>query len=288
MKARCVDYFVREDPLFPSLVFNVEFTREHGEGDIVGVWIVGGNMDLQTPSKGFITVARLHTPHYFIFGTESVVEQIAFDIDPWKLEKFEEFREGRDLLLRINLRCNRVRSGGSIDPERTIILWRNGREIIKIPRSEWVDEILPRLGLKRIRLIEVPVLESVPTEFKDVPNYIEEAWKDYLRGDFDDAIANCRRCLMGIIDGVRKLNCEKYEEDEKTGEKRPVPDWKKFFGGHETLAENFEKIFRGCFGFTQPGSHIGRATTRCEAECAIGTTYAIANFVIKTLTKAKK
>jgi len=89
---------------------------------------------------------------------------------------------------------------------------------------------------------------------------------------------------MAISTAVRGMGYEKYEKDEK-GEERLVPDWKKLFG-HETLAENFEEIFRGCYGFTQPGSHIGRAITRKEAELAIHTTYSIANFIVKTVSKA--
>lgn len=93
--------------------------------------------------------------------------------------------------------------------------------------------------------------------------------------------------MMAIATAVRKLGYEKEEIDEKTKEKRTVPDWKKFFSGHEILAESFEKMFRGLYGFLQPGSHIGRAISRPEAECAIMSTYSLANYVIKSALKSE-
>jgi len=172
--------------------------------------------------------------------------------------------------------------------EYIMISHREYGDLIKIAKSDWVEEYLPKLGYKRTRLIEVPLFEPVPNELSDVPKYIDEAWKHYLRGDYDDTIDNCRRAMEAIAAGVRRLNCEKSEVDEKTGKTRCVPDWKKFFGGHETLSRNFEKMFRGLWGFLQPGSHAGRAISRSEAECALMTTYSLANYVIKTVLKGIK
>jgi len=282
LRARYIAVYVHGEPLFPTLRFMIELERV---GDEAAVWILGGSLNLETP-KGIVKVAELNRPIYRAFSNPEERIFVDFVLDPWRLEKLEELREGKDLRLRINLHYHEVSSSGLVEPDEKSILVVDEKygEGIKVAKSEWIDEFLPGLGLRRVRLIEVPVLEPIPDEFKDVVGYVEEAWKCYLRGDYDDAIANCRRSLIAVDDAVRKMGYEKYEVDEKSGERR-VPDWKKLFG-HETLAENFEKTFRGCFGFTQPGSHAGRAITRKEAEYAIYTTHSIVNFIVKAITKS--
>ena len=71
-------------------------------------------------------------------------------------------------------------------------------------------------------------------------------------------------------------------------EKRKVPDWKQLFKERERLAEDFEKVFRGSYGFTQPESHRVFGTVRSEAEFILLTIYSIANYVLKTILKKQE
>jgi len=97
---------------------------------------------------------------------------------------------------------------------------------------------------------------------------------------------DCRKCLIALSGIVRKLGYEKIKE--KDGEKRKVPDWKQLFKERERLAEDFEKVFRGSYGFTQPESHRVFGTVRSEAEFILLTIYSIANYVLKTILKKQE
>jgi len=97
---------------------------------------------------------------------------------------------------------------------------------------------------------------------------------------------DCRKCLITLSGIVRGSGYEKTEE--KNGQKRKVPDWRKLFKERERLAGDFETVFRGAYGFTQPESHRVFGTVRCEAEFALLTTYSIANYVLKTISKKRK
>ena len=190
-------------------------------------------------------------------------------------------------MINIDLCVCEVDRNGLVKHPEWVTVCRNqtGGNTIKIAKSDWVEEILPRLGLRRIRLIEIPVFE-VPDEFKELSDCIEGAWKSYLRGDYDDVVMDCRKCLITLSDIVRKSGYERIEE--KDGRQRPIPDWKKLFKERERLAKDFEKVFRGAYGFTQPESHRVFGTVRGEAEFILLTTYSIANYVLKTILKKRQ
>jgi len=284
MKAVYVGHRVIQEPLFPTLSFSIVLVKD--KPDIVGAWIIDSRLTADLGGKN-IMIARSHTPQYCILRGEEEKVELAFEMDPWRLEKIEEFREGRDMWLRIDLRVCQIETSGLVRyPEWiTVRKDRTGDPVIKIAKSEWVEEILPKLGLRRIRIIEIPSLE-VPDEFKEISECIEGAWKSYLRGDYDDVVMDCRKCLITLGDAVRKLGYEKTEE--KNGEKRKIPDWKKLFKERERLAEDFQKVFRGAIGFTQPESHRVFGTIRSEAEFILLTTYSIINYVLKTILKKEK
>ena len=290
MKAEYVRLRVRNG-ILPRLVFTVSLTAQHDSERYV-VLLRG---DLYIESKeGIRLICSTPLPSdstfYYLELNKPRNVEISFRLTPRTIEVMEKFRGGGDLWLRLSLCIKTMRDISSLgelfvrDTRRIDVAHREYGALIKVARSDWVEKYLPELNYKRIRIIEVPLLELIPEEFKQVPVYLEEAWKCYFLGDYDDVMSNCRRVMMAIASGVRNLNCKKVEVNEK-GERKTVPDWKKFFGRHETLSENFEKMFRGLYGFLQPGSHIGRAISRPEAECALMSTYSLANYVIKTALK---
>jgi hypothetical protein len=209
-------------------------------------------------------------------------------MDPWKLDRIETIRAGGDLFLQLELNLHRRRENESTHhvAERLTVGQSEYGDRIKIAKSEWVENYLPKLGYRRSRILEVPLLGSIPEEFTQVPSYLDEAWKHYSMCDADEVIINCRRALDSINDGVRKLGFQK--EAEEKPEARQVPNWRAFFGEHETLATNFEKVFRGTYGFLEPGSHAGRTISNREAEFALMNTYSLASFVIKTFNKDER
>ncbi|MEM2182501.1 MAG: hypothetical protein QXK84_07420 [Nitrososphaerota archaeon] len=276
-----------EDGVLPRLKFILELRAEAPFERFFTV--LGGDLHIVVREQ-FVLTGRLSSfPESIVYEiSPGQTKTLIFycDLTPYQVEALERLRGGGDLWLRLAMY---IQVGERLEDLLTkradLIPVRYGTYVdrIKIAKSEWVEGYLPKLGYRRVRLIEVPLLpERIPEEFKEVPAYLEEAWKHFSMGDYDEAVSNCRRVMMAIATALRKLGYEKMEVDEKTGEEKPVPNWKKFFAGHETLAESFEKMFRGLYGFLQPGAHIGRAISRPEAECALMNTYSLANYVVKT------
>lgn len=151
--------------------------------------------------------------HHIVFGDSKTIE-LYCDLTPYQVEIIERLRDGDDLRLGITVFVQEDVKPDSLIVKRPYQIGATGR----MAKSDWIEKYLPKLGYKRVKLIEVPMLpESIPEEFKDAPTYLEGAWKHYLTGDYDEVMVDCRRVMEVIATAVKRLGCEKYETDEKTG-----------------------------------------------------------------------
>ena len=72
-----------------------------------------------------------------------------------------------------------------------------------IPQSYWINEILPRLGYGKIKLIEVPIPEKiVPRIFKKALEEIQQSQRYFLEGDYDKVVAHCRNAVQLIPEAL--------------------------------------------------------------------------------------
>ncbi|WXG45206.1 MAG: hypothetical protein WED05_00505 [Candidatus Atabeyarchaeum deiterrae] len=280
--------WVNESSVPPRITFTVNFEPLR---ETIYLLLAGGTLYLTTSSSGRVEIGRVYSREMFIAlfgGREPRRLELHFDVDPWKLEKIEQIRAGSDLMLQLILHFHKKRENEPTYQMSSsmIVTHPEYGEQIKIAKSDWVENYLPKLGYRRSRILEIPMLEPTPEDFRQVPLYLDEAWKHYSRCDCDDVMTNCRRALESLTEAIKKLGFKKTEPDE-SGRERTVPNWKSFFGEHGTLAENFEKTFRGTIGFLQPGAHTGRAISGSEAEFALMSTYSLSNYVIKTNNKSR-
>jgi hypothetical protein len=141
----------------------------------------------------------------------------------------------------------------------------------KIPKSEWVEHILPALNYKNVLLIEVPVLQS--QDFKAVITEMDNAWKKFSMGQYKEVMVHCRNALDGSATIVKEAEFVIVDEG------RPVADWKRFFGDDE-IGEKVEKIFRSTRALTAPGAHIGKMMGIDEFNFVLFQTYSIVKYVI--------
>jgi hypothetical protein len=68
-----------------------------------------------------------------------------------------------------------------------------------IPKSQWVEQLLPQLGYGRLELLEVRISESVRPE--GLPQSVQElrlAHKYLNEGDWEKAVEQCRKALEAI------------------------------------------------------------------------------------------
>lgn len=149
----------------------------------------------------------------------------------------------------------------------------------RVPKSDWVEKILPQLKYKEVSLLELPKIEK--SEFGDIVARINDAWKQYSMGEYAKVLVECRKAMEALTTTVKNRGFQKEITDEK-GNKRSVPDWEKALGDKE-IGSIVEVFVQKLFGFLAPGFHQGRSINREDAEFAIMNTHALVNYVIKKL-----
>jgi hypothetical protein len=193
------------------------------------------------------------------------------ELDHSILSRIENVREGGDLQLQLVIHFVGEQQGAPQTKQNSQI----GMQI-RIPKSDWVERILPNIGFKDVALLEIPKLEA--PSFKDVVDYQNEAWKQFMMGDYDKVLVECRKSLEALGTHVRGKGLEKDVDGKK------LPDWDKLLGDDDT-GSMLETMFQKIRGFVAPGSHAGRASSRDEAQFALMVTHSIVNLGLRKLMK---
>jgi hypothetical protein len=207
-------------------------------------------------------------------------------LDHYILSQIEKFRNGDNLYLELDLRAQ----GYAMYRPGVIRETTLSQRKITVPKSDWVEEILPELNYKHVTLIEVPVLGS--EHFVDVIAEVNEAWKKYSMGDYKQVLGHCRNALDGIAGKVREASYEMQDNEEqylcpkcgntwsKTNvekkEIRTVPNWNTFFDD-DKIGHNVREIYRSARAFTSPGPHFGKTFGMEEGILVLFQTYSIVN-----------
>jgi hypothetical protein len=195
------------------------------------------------------------------------------DLDYYRLNQIEKVREGGDLRARVEISF--------------ISEWEQWREPLsknyntvyldfRIPKSDWVEKILPQLKYKEVSLIEIPKIEK--PEYSDIIAKLNEAWKVYSMGEYDKVLIECRKAIEALSSIVKNKGFER--EIDENGKKKVVPDWGKALG-HKDTGSIIETFVQKLYGFLSPGSHYGKSINKEDAELAIMTTHALVNYVTK-------
>lgn len=195
------------------------------------------------------------------------------DLDHYRLTQIEKVREGGSLQVLIELFIvAEIQKEPPVKQTATILV-----QDIRIPKSDWVETILPQLKYKDISLIEVPKIEK--PIFSDIVVKLNEAWKQYCMGEYDKVLTECRKAMEGLTTLVKTEGFEKEVTDDN-GKKKKAPDWEKVLG-HKKTGEIIEAIAQKHFGFLAPGAHYGKSINREDAELAIMLTHGLVNFISK-------
>jgi len=198
------------------------------------------------------------------------------ELDHYRLAQVEKIREGGDLLILMELSfIINIYSFGNLATRLPSSVSIDGR----IPKSDWVERVLPQLKFKDVSLIEIPKIEN--PEFSEVVGEINDAWKQYSMGEYDKVLTGCRKAMEALGDIVKDKGFKKEATDEK-GEKKTVPDWEKAVDD-EKIGKIIADFVQKLFGFLAPGSHYGKSINREDAELAILNTHALANYVARKL-----
>jgi hypothetical protein len=197
------------------------------------------------------------------------------------IERIEQSREG-ELRASLNLRAFfAVHIAGGIGVERFETA-RIEPIVFTIPKSQWVEKLLPQLGYGRLELIEVRISNGIRAE--GLPKAVQEVReaRAYLaNGDWEKAIAHCRNALEAILDsrplqltGVPKfsvkVNTFIHEHLASLGEKQS-----------KLLAEEMNLLWEVCSKAAHPSppDYFKRA----DADFIVRNTTAILEYVSRLL-----
>ena len=153
---------------------------------------------------------------------------LIFDLafDNYTLSQIEKIRRGNNLPLSIRLSFQAF----PVDKPMNIAPYHHTIETV-IPKSTWVEDILPVLNYKSVTLIEFPKLKYEPLQ-KPIQK-LNDAWKSYSSGDMDEVLTNCRKALEEVGEYVQQLGYVRREQqfDKVTGKIIPksYPNWNEFF-----------------------------------------------------------
>jgi len=259
--------------IFPRVRICFEILYTSGEATPKRMFIDDFVFDLLLRKEGrdyFVGSLSADTPYLRAYPQTSHSLNTFLDLDLYRLRQIEKLREGGNILFHVRVRLATEMEGKN---DKKLC---NFEMSFKVAKSEWVEEILSNIGFKEVSLIEIPKIHT--QEYEKVLGWIDNAWKQYMMGEYDRVLGDCRKALEGLTDVVKEKGFEKtIVEDDK---KQKVPDWRKFFAS-EDIGDIFGSMVQKMFGFTTVGTHFGKGINREDANLALMTVHSMIDFVVK-------
>jgi hypothetical protein len=151
---------------------------------------------------------------------------------------------------------------------------------IHIPKSEWVEKILPALNYKNVALVEMPRLEY--PKLNKAIDMLNAAWRSYSMGDIDDVLVKSRGVLEELGNQVKGAGFEKEElATVKQGKQSMVkrPDWKQFLHS-DSKGDIVKNITKKMFGFVAAGAHPGSILEMNHAYFALLQIFSLTHLIV--------
>lgn len=278
----------------PRLLFSFDFTQgsapQHGgrpspiagsvPSPVAATMILSGfavELRLGTSSKEYY-IGQLVSSQALVFLQANVRTNLTLglDLDHYELREIEKLRESKDLQFIVNFAFTSEVQG---NPQTKASSGFHLR--FKIPKSDWVENILPAVGYKEVALLEIPKLPD--SEFEDIANHINAAWKQHSMGEYGNVFTECRKALETLTGKMKAKGFEKEITDNE-GKKKKVPDWEKLLGSSE-LGDILGTVNQKILGFVAPGAHAGKAINKEEADFGLMITHSLLNIAIHKLTQ---
>jgi len=156
-----------------------------------------------------------------------------------------------------------------------------------VPRSIWIDKVLPGLGYGKIHLVEVPTPEQAigETIARAVEDF-QRAQEQMLQGDYNHVLGYCRDALE------RLSNARKYGgEKENPSFADKIDDLLAVLPGAPTGVRrtHLARLLKDLYGLTSMPEHpLPPHFTRDDAEMAILNTIAVLSYMGKFLSREQE
>lgn len=166
-----------------------------------------------------------------------------------------------------------------LDLNQNITIWSstmvqnlNSQIDFQIPKSTWIETLMPNLGYNNIRLIEIPKTHNQLTdEYLTIKKEFDKAEDYFNKNDYNKCVAHCRNVLDSFNRNLKKDKNEKPLE--------PSFNWLKSLS-----KSSFDWINKVCSATHEitskahhPGNHI--EFTRQEAESIFLVVLGLINFI---------
>jgi hypothetical protein len=126
-------------------------------------------------------------------------------LDPERVREIERYRTG-DIRMELTLRAffathepYPAKEPPKQHPPIVGFFHSKQRLELTIPQSDWTTKHLAQLGYDKLRLVEIPTpAKAVPPIYSSLLVHLEDANKRILAGDYDGAVASCRKVVEHI------------------------------------------------------------------------------------------
>jgi hypothetical protein len=158
---------------------------------------------------------------------------------------------------------------------------------VNVPRSIWIDRVLPGLGYGKIHLVEVPTPEKAigETIARAVEDF-QHAQEQMLQGEYNNVLGYCRDALERLSNAIR------YGGEKETPSFAEKIDYLlTVLPGTPTGARrtHLARLLKDLYGLTSMPEHPSPPHfTRDDAEMAILNTIAVLSYMGKFLSRERE
>jgi len=151
---------------------------------------------------------------------------------------------------------------------------KTGSSYTELSVDEWVEKVINKLGMVKVKVLEVPVIQVKDNSLASALSNLDKAWELMLE-DYAESLNASRKALEDI------KNYLKRKGYTKTVENKEKIDFKKLYGG-ERIGNAMDKLFKGLWELTDIGSHTGRSKliTRADMELVITSIYMLIKSIL--------
>lgn len=280
------DVIVDDETLIPMLIIPVEIeNKSNTEARIISSRMNITVVTSQDNKKIYTYLGSAYEkqPKYTTMGANSYISispksshilYFAMPIYHEILIRLEKLRSGGDVIFICEIFVwSMIHNGSVYEPvfDKSIVKDRGRNEIV-ISKSDWIKNILNRTPYTKLSVVELPEPKTPTDEIlHKVVEYLHNAWKKYMMGDYYGAVTDIRRAL----DSLRNEYFKKVgilTEDQI--------NW-----GRLTQSQTEKKVLKNMFDallkLGSKAAHEGaNSITRENAELAIITSQAFIKFVL--------
>lgn len=267
---------------FHRLFFRVDINTFAWQDEVAVFREICGQVRLRTQEAKELLLGTAYPEKSLLVRTRSTAirSQADFYIDlgAAQIEIIENLRKGGDLWFALTI-SGVVDVDGHHDPHEVT----NRLHVdLHVNQKTWID-VLKQMEYGQFMLFEIPVPSSEASEeLGEALTYLEKAREHFWRGHYDEAVANCRKALEELTNGLGdKIELDKsknsYFENRELREGMPIESRFLF------LREVTRHI-------THPAAHAGQSTNgaafdRKDATFVLSTTAIIlSRYLMQTIS----